>query len=98
MFWLGDSAMGWKYNLRKLPAEFRQGISDGIPLCCVIVYVVCILVSLVTRKDSRIFEFVYREYEDFLRTDYWRCPLCKKRKRVIKVRWTSEPNPPITNN
>lgn len=90
MFWLGDSREGLFENLKKLPSELRQGIQDNIPPCCVATYVIAILLSLVTKKDARVFELIYRDYNDFLRTDYWRCPFCKIRNKVNKVRWTSE--------
>jgi len=87
MFWIGDSSWGWEYNLKKLPNEFMNGLKDNIPFCCVIVYLICVLLSLITKKDKKIFEFVYRDYNDFLKTDYWRCPLCKMRGKINKVKW-----------
>jgi len=87
MFWLGDSReVGWKF-LSNLHLEFWAGIRDNIPVCCVITYVLCILASLITKKDGVIFEFVYRDYDDWLNISYWRCPLCKSRKKVRKIKW-----------
>ena len=91
MFWLGDSQEGWLRNLRKFPYELYDGLKDNIPLCCVLTYGFAILLSLLTRKDSKVFEFIYRDESDFGRTDYWRCPLCKARKKVVKVRWDRMP-------
>lgn len=48
MYWLGDSAMGWNYTLRKFPGEFIQGLVDNIPPCCCLYYtfikIVCLLI------------------------------------------------------
>lgn len=90
MFWVGDSYWGWKYNLKKLPNELIGGLRDNIPLCCVFTYLACILISLITKKDRVIFEFVYRDYNDFTKTDYWRCPLCKVRGKISKIKWKLE--------
>lgn len=47
MYWMGDSAWGWQYNLPKVPREILQGITDNIPFCCVIYYtfvkIICVL-------------------------------------------------------
>jgi len=90
MFWVGDSQWGWCKNLKKLPNEFISGIADNIPICCVGTYLLCILFSLITKEDGVVFEFIYRDYNDFLKTDYWRCPICKARKKTNKIRWESE--------
>lgn len=90
MFWLGDSRrVGWKF-LRYLPLEFWAGIRDNIPICCVVTYIICILASLLTKKDGAVFEFVYRVEKDFRITGYWRCPLCKWRHKVNKIRWDTK--------
>lgn len=95
MFWLGDSRdVGWRF-LRYIPLEIRAGIRDNIPLCCVFVYISCILVCLTTNslyrlRDGTIFEFVYRIEADFKKTGYWRCPLCKWRGKVNKIRWDTK--------
>ena len=87
MFWLGDSRdIGWSF-LRKLHLEVYAGFRDKIPPCCVFVYILCIILSLLTKRDAKVFEFVYRRYEDFLETGYWRCPLCKWRNKVNSIRW-----------
>lgn len=48
MFWIGESAWGWRYNLPKLPGEILQGLTDNIPICCVIYYtfvkLMCLLI------------------------------------------------------
>jgi len=48
LFWLGDSAWGWKYNFKKFPGEILQGLTDGIPLCCCLYYTlvktICLLI------------------------------------------------------
>lgn len=93
MFWLGDSKQqdwqGWR-PFKRIPLEIRAGIRDRIPKCCIATYVACILASLITKRDAKIFEFVFRRYEDFLETDYWRCPLCKFRGTIVKIRWDTK--------
>lgn len=87
MFWIGDSSWGWRYNLKKLPNELVSGLKDNVPICCIVMYLSCILFSLITKKDKVIFESIYRDYNDFLKTDYWRCSICKARKKINKIRW-----------
>ncbi len=90
MFWLGDSKCYRWQSFKNLPLEFWAGVRDNIPLCCVIIYILCILASLLTKKDGVIFEFVYRIEKDFKETGYWRCPLCKWRRKVNKIRWDTK--------
>ncbi len=51
MFWFGDSAIGWRYNLKKFPGEILQGLADNIPLCCCLYYTfiktVCLLIHAI---------------------------------------------------
>jgi len=87
MFWLGDAReIGWKF-VKYLPLEIKAGLRDNIPICCIFTYVLCILLSLLTKRDKKVFEFIYKDYRDFLETGYWRCPLCKWRHKVNKIRW-----------
>jgi len=90
MFWVGDSQWGWRKNLKKLPNEFLNGIRDGIPLCCVFIYLVCILLSVLTKKDGIIFEFIYWNEKDWLKWSYWRCPFCKLLNRIVEIKFYEE--------
>ena len=96
MFWLGDSAWGWRYNGPKIPKEILQGINDNIPLCCVLYYTFVKVVCLLTKMDKLMFTMFFRPdrvtstylySEDFRELQYWRCPLCKLIGKKTKLKW-----------
>ena len=44
MFWVGDSSRGWRHWVPLLQKEYKAGRRDGVPLCCAITYMICIMV------------------------------------------------------
>lgn len=105
MFWFGDSKWGWRYNLKKYPGEFLQGLTDNIPLCCVLYYTfvknLCLLVHGPRRwKTQEEYDaeeptkdaFIFTMFYDPQGLDelvYFRCPICRIVDRTEKVDWTT---------
>lgn len=96
--------MYWPYDSRNHPyiyslwldlrrvwrEEILCGYHFGIPICCIAWYIITVSLCLFTRKDGRLLPFMFGKdgWEEFLRLDYYRCPLCRILKRENRVKWS----------
>ncbi len=71
--------------------EVLCGYYFGIPICCIIWYIFIVLLCLFTKGDRWLLPIVFGKdgWAEFLRLDYYRCPICRIKKREIKVEWSS---------
>ena len=71
--------------------EILNGYHFGIPLCCIVWYLITVYLCLLTRGDRVILPLMFGRdgWERFLEYDYYRCPLCSLRGRIARVKWPS---------
>lgn len=102
MYWPGDSK---NEHIRKrwLSLRYQGGIRtvwneeivcayrSNISICCIIWYLLTAYLCLLTQMDKYILPWMFGEngWEKFQELDYYRCSLCRRRKKVIKVLWWS---------
>ena len=96
MYWPFDSKnhpciyglwLDWRRVWRE---EILCGYRFGIPLCCIAWYIIAVYLCLLTRGDRWLLPFLFGEngWDEFLRLDYYRCPLCRLLGREVGVRWS----------
>lgn len=99
MFWCGDSKV---YTIRqKWLSLFGQGgvkriwreevlcgIEFGIPLCCVVWYIITVYSCLIVKRDAIVMDLFLGEngWPNFAKIQYYKCPLCRVMKHTIQVR------------
>jgi len=99
MYWPGDSREKHARRLwldigRVWREEILCGYRSNIPTCCIAWYLLTVFLCLITRKDLIILPLMFGQdgWEEFLRLDYYRCPICRLREHEVKVTWWSEPS------
>lgn len=96
MYWPYDSKNHpniynlWTDRNRVWNEEILNGYNFGIPTCCIAWYIIAVFLCLLAKADSFVLPFMFGKdgWEEFLRLDYYRCPLCRILKREIKARWS----------
>ncbi len=76
------------FNYRYLLGELIAGIKSGIPLCCVIYYLIVFRLHVLF-KSVKVLNLLYpaEAYEFFQKYQYYRCPICFIFKRTSEVKW-----------
>jgi len=71
--------------------EILCGYQSGIPVCCIVWYILAIYLCLLTRRDMAVLPLMFGEdgWERFFENDYYQCPLCRHQNWVVPILWWS---------
>lgn len=95
MIWIGEwRSRSWPrhFRWRFILGEIIGGLKSGIPICCVLYYIVVMRLYLLL-KSFKVVEMLYGERNHICKDDahnvfiYWRCPLCMLRGHIADVKW-----------
>jgi len=94
VFWCGDSSwVGCRRRWCNPKFIWREevfcGVAFGIPICCVIWYLIVVYICLLFRRDAIVMTLLLgrHAWNDFGKKHYYRCPLCRTLNHWVQIRF-----------